>query len=286
MTVHSMPDKTPSRNPYHKDNQPPEFLQSVVVYMDVLGYKDMWCRAEQDGRQDGFLQQLYEALDEGQRWLWPNDKDFWPLDKDRYAIKAFTDNIVIGWPVRGDAESELGSIFSSVAYFHFRLANHGFFLRGAISLGDAYVDDVVVLGSAFLEAYEGEAQAANPRIILTESATNAVRKHLSYYSRLDHAPQHRDLFQDSDGKWFVNYLETVLIAEREQGPFYDELLRHKERIEERLREFRADLRIKRKYDWVASYHNYFCDQYPQYFDQSYQIAGYQQGFSRIASEST
>jgi len=241
--------------------------------MDVLGYKEMWYRAEQDGLQNSFLQQLYEASEEGQQWLWPNDNDFWPLDKDRYAIKAFTDNIVIGWPVRGDAEPELGSIFSSVAYFQLRLANHGFFLRGAIALGDAYVDDVVVLGSAFREAYEGEAQAANPRIILTGSATKAVRKRLSYYSRLDHAPQYRDLFQDSDGKLFVNYLETVLIAEREQGPFYDELLRHKERIAERLHEFHSDPRIKSKYDWVASYHNYFCDQYPQYFDQSHKIDG-------------
>jgi len=253
--------------------------------MDVLGYKNMWCRAEQDGRQDTFLQELYEALEEGQHWLWPNDNSFWPQDKDRYAIKAFTDNIVIGWPVRGDAESELGSIFSSVAYFQLRMAAHGFFLRGSISVGDAYVDDVVVLGSAFLEAYQGEVQAANPRIILTDSATTAVRKHLSYYSQVDHAPQYRDLFQDADGKWFVNYLETVLIAEGEQGPFYDELLQHKERVEERSHEFRRDPRIKSKYDWVASYHNYFCDQYPQYFDHSYKIADYHEDFSRITSGS-
>ncbi|MFY9618905.1 MAG: hypothetical protein WAQ99_03765 [Pyrinomonadaceae bacterium] len=151
------------------------------------------------------------------------------------------------------------------------MANRGFFLRGAISVGDVYVDDVVVLGSAFLEAYENEAQAANPRIILTDSAATAARKHLSYHSGREHSPQYRDLFQDCDGKWFVNYLETVLVAEPEVGPFYDELIQHKERVIERLREFHSDQRIESKYDWVASYHNYFCDQYPQYFDRSHKI---------------
>ena len=280
-----MTDKPQSRNPYHASGQPPKFLRSVCLYMDMLGYKEMWCQTEREGGQVTFLRRLYEALEEGQEWLLPGDNDFWPTDKDRYSIKAFTDNIVIGWPVRADAESELGSIFSRVAYFQLRMANHGFFLRGAISLGDAYVDDVVVLGGAFLEAIQGEGQAEHPRIILTESASAAARKHVSYYSRPDHAPQYRDLFQDSDGKWFVNYLETVLIAEVEEGPFYEELVRHKERVNERLLEFHSDQHIRSKYEWVASYHNYFCDQYPQYFDRSYKIDGYDRSFSRVAPDS-
>lgn len=280
--TNSMTDKSPSRNPYHREGEEPKFLTSVCVYMDVLGYKDMWCRAERDGRQENFLQQLYEALKEGQQWLWPNDSDFWPLDKDRYAIKAFTDNIVIGWPVRGDAESELGSIFSSVAFFQLRMANRGFFLRGAISLGDAYVDDVVVLGSAFLEAYQGEAQAANPRIILTESATSAVKKHLAYYSRSDQAPQYSDLYQDSDGKWFVNYLETILAA-GDECPFFDELEIHKNNIARRLEEFCSEPKIRDKYLWVANYHDFFCDQRPHVFwDYKIDLNGPQTSFGRIA----
>jgi hypothetical protein len=102
--------------------------------MDMLGYKEMWCHAEREGSQDTFLQRLYEALKEGQDWLLPNDNDVWPTEKDRSALKAFTDNIVIGWPVRGDGESELGSIFSNIAFFQLRMATNGFFLRGAFRL--------------------------------------------------------------------------------------------------------------------------------------------------------
>ena len=277
-----MIDKQQSRNPYHAVSQPPQFLRSVCLYMDMLGYKEMWFRAEQESSQDSFLQKLYEALDEGQQWLSPHDSDLWPTDKDRYAIKAFTDNIVIGWPVRGDGESELGSIFSNIAYFQLRMATQGFFVRGAISVGDVYVDDVVVLGSAFLEAYQGEAQAANPRIILTDTASNAVKRHLTYYSQVDHAPQYSDLYQDSDGKWFVNYLETILAA-GEDCPFSEELEKHRDNIIQRLEKFRSDSRIQAKYIWAANYHNFFCDQRPHYFSE-YKVdsSAYQTSFRRIA----
>jgi hypothetical protein len=279
----SMPDKTQSRNPYHRAGQQPMFLPSVCAYIDVLGYKEMWCRAERDGKEDTFLQELYEALEEGQEWLWPNDSD-WPTDKDRYAIKAFTDNIVIGWPVKSDAESELGSIFSSLAYFQLRMVSKGFFIRGAISVGRAYVDDVVVLGSAFLEAYRGESQAVNPRIILSDSATSAVRKHLTYYSRPDHAPQYSDLYQDPDGKWFVNYLETILAA-GEECPFLEEVEIHKDNIVRRLEEFRSESRIREKYIWVANYHNFFCDQRPHHFtDYKIDLTILQPSFCRIAQD--
>lgn len=250
--------------------------------MDMLGYKEMWWQAEREGSQVTFLHRLYEALEEGQDWLFPNDSDVWPTDKDRYAIKAFTDNIVIGWPVRGDAESELGSIFSNIAYFQLRMATRGFFLRGAIALGDAYVDDVVVLGSAFLEAVQGEAQAKNPRIILTDTASAAVKRHLTYYSRSDYAPQYSDLYQDSDGKWFVNYLETILAA-GEECPFFEELEKHRDNIIQRLEEFRSDSKIQDKYIWAANYHDFFCDQRSHYFsDYKIDPKARQTSFHRIA----
>jgi hypothetical protein len=259
------------------------FLPSVCAYIDVLGYTEMWSSAERDGKEDTFLQELYETLEEGQEWLWPNDSD-WPTDKDRYAIKAFTDNIVIGWPVKSDAESELGSIFSSLAYFQLRMVSKGFFIRGAISVGRAYVDDVVVMGSAFLEAYRGENQAVNPRIILTDSATSAVRKHLTYYSRPDHAPQYSDLYQDPDGKWFVNYLETILAA-GEECPFLEEVEKHKDNIVRRLVEFHSESRIREKYIWVANYHNFFCDQRPHHFtDYKIDLKTLQPSFCRIAPD--
>jgi len=152
------------------------------------------------------------------------------------------------------------------------MANEGFFIRGAISIGDVYIDDTVVVGKGFTEAYNGECQLArDPRIVLTDSSVKAVRKYLEYYGGDAWSPQSRDLYQDSDGQLFLNYLESVLIAEGEQGPFYEELEKHRQMIEKRLDEFRTRPPIWTKYLWVASYHNFFCSQYPKYFDESHMV---------------
>jgi len=75
------------------------------------------------------------------------------IKKDRYALKAFTDNIVISWPVHDDAETEFGSAFFKLASFQFNMVTDGFFIRGALSVGDAYVDEVAVFGRALSEAH-------------------------------------------------------------------------------------------------------------------------------------
>lgn len=266
-----------SRNPYHQDGQPPLVLPSVVVYMDVLGYTEMAMRAELEARQNPFLAQLYQALHTGQKWLRDDDTNLPVIgEQDFYAMKAFTDNIVIGWPVgkyrRDDGEVELGLAFIKLAAFQLEMANAGFFVRGAISLGDAYIDDIAVFGGAFMEAHDGESRLArDPRVILTKSAAETVRKHLTYYHEPKQSPQNRALYHDSDGQWFLNYLDTVFLAEDEGGVAYHELVRHKEIVEKRLGEFRSEPRIWSKYAWVANYHNYFCDQYPQHFDDSHKI---------------
>jgi hypothetical protein len=96
------------------------------------------------------------------------------------------------------------------------------------------------------------------------------------------------VYRDTDGQWFLNYLETTLFGVEEQleGPLYHELERHKQRVGTRLREFRSEPRIWSKYAWVANYHNFFCDQYPEHFDDSHKVdwGAAQVRPSRIAGE--
>jgi len=194
--------------------------------------------------------------------------------EDRYVIKAFTDNIVFGYPIRdrGDPEVELGSALSILSLFQLNMANAGFFIRGAISIGDLYIDDVVVVGKGFTEAYSGESQfARDPRIIMTPSSAAAVKRHLEYYAIQYYSPPNRDLYQDSDEQLFLNYLECVLIAEEDQGPFYEALEKHRRMIEQKLSEFKMTPTIWSKYFWVANYHNFFCSQYPKHFDESHMV---------------
>ena len=271
--------ETVSRNPYHEVGKPPTLKRSVFAFMDILGYRDMTQDAAQNRAQQQLLERIHQALDKGRVWL-EDKEDFMSeskalSEKDDFALKAFTDNIVIGWPIYDDAESELGAAFFKIGYFQFQMVASGLFLRGAISIGDAYVDDIAVFGSALDDAYVGESTLArDPRIILTSSAVEAVDEHLEYYARQTHAPQVRDVLRDSDGQYFLNYMDYVLLPlEEEDGtPSFDELLRHKAAVEERLASNKDRPTIWSKYAWVAGYHNYFCDLHSEYLDNNYKIA--------------
>lgn len=194
------------------------------------------------------------------------------LAKDNYALKAFTDNVVIGYPISNDAEPEIGNAVNFAMAFQFTMALKGFFVRGAISIGMACIDEIVVAGDALLDAYDAEtSRARDPRIILTQSAKEAVKSHLEYYADQAYAPQTRAILRDSDGQWFVSYLEEVLIADNEVGPFYNEFLAHKAVVEANLTKYAEDPLIFSKYAWVAGYHNAFCQRHDNWFSNEHMI---------------
>lgn len=259
-----------SRNPYHFFDKPPTLQQSVLVFMDILGYSEMIRQSDKTGTQQDLLQRIYRALSIN-RTLFDQYRSE-RSERDFFALKAFTDNIVIGWPVHFDAEPELGNAFSELSLFQLQMTLEGFFVRGALSVGDAYVDEIAVFGNALTEAIHGESMLArDPRIILTSSAVKTVKKHLTYYSKPSYAPHIHDVLQDSDGQWFLNYLDCVLIAEQEQGPFYEELIQHKTMVEKKLDEHQNNPGIWSKYAWVAGYHNCFCDLHNDYFKDQHKI---------------
>jgi hypothetical protein len=88
-----------SRNPYHVEGEEPKLLRSVVVFMDILGYKEMIHKSTSLGTQQELLTRLHRILTEERSML--EDKQLpshslFSADKEFYALKAFTDNIVIG----------------------------------------------------------------------------------------------------------------------------------------------------------------------------------------------
>ncbi|MFX1487320.1 MAG: hypothetical protein ACFFBS_09550 [Promethearchaeota archaeon] len=263
-------------NPYTVEGEAPTLRNSVVAFIDILGYQGIIRRAAGHKAEEELLSRLHSTLRELTHYLRDEDKEgkpyFEPLNgKHIFKIRTFTDNIVIGYPIQEDAESELGSIFMKLSLFQLGMVNRGFFIRGAISIGDLYIDDYVVFGNGLLDAYDAEQeQARDPRIVLTATAKASVNLHLEYYRDKAWAPQVREVYRDADGQYFLNYLDSILIAEDEHGPFYDELLRHKRSIEEKLNEFRDEPPYWSKYAWSANYHNFFCDQ-NRYFDNSHKI---------------
>jgi len=185
------------------ENGAPKLTSSVVAFIDILGYSEKMLAAEMEGNGQPFLTELHSVLSRAFSHLEYEISEENPLrqsgllKKDLYILKTFSDNIVIGYPIRDDAESELGSIFSMLSFFQLEMVNSGFFIRGAISVGDFYADDRVVYGKALIDAYRAETQLSrDPRVILTDTAVKAVEKHITYYGNPKHSPQARDLYRD------------------------------------------------------------------------------------------
>jgi hypothetical protein len=236
--------------------------------MDILGYSKLVAEAREGGTMPEALEAIHRALNRSRSRMGdydPRRGSAAPGEMDLYALKCFTDNITIGWPIRGDAENELSSALYMLAGFQMQMIMAGLFLRGAVSVGTCYMDEFVVFGEALIDAYDGEAKAArDPRVIMTTSVVNRFKNHYDTYV---YPRYNQFLLCDADGQWFVNYLQALM---SKRSP-YQELLAHKSMIEQKLVRYQADPTIWSKYAWVAAYHNYFCKLHRSYFSDEYRI---------------
>ena len=84
---------------------------------------------------------------------------------------------------------------------------------------------------------------------------------IGYYGNAIHAPQMQMVLLDADGEVFVHDL-NYLMESADDVPLInaDSLSQHKERGICDLEVHRGSPRVRAKYQWVANYHNYFCDQ--------------------------
>jgi hypothetical protein len=248
-----------SDNPYVcKDG--PKLQQSVVAFVDILGYKKLIKNAQVSRNSESLLRRLHCALMESREHVDPKYANVFHKSRkpDFSAIRGFSDNIVIGYPTQFFGKEELIEVFRELSRFQLKLVIDGFFVRGGISIGDLYMDDIVVHGPALIEAVEAEKNLAwYPRIMLAESARKAVDEQLHYYPLKDEeTPFIRYLRKDADGQYYVDYLNAVFATEYFSK---NDLKKHRTKIEDNLKEHQSDVETLCRYLWVAQYHNEFCD---------------------------
>jgi hypothetical protein len=255
------------KNPYLTKEGKAWLRPSWVVFLDLLGFVEDVRKADEAGQQKEHLGKLRSALTEAKADLIEGQEISLKADSpDLYVIKVFTDNIVLGFPIFDDGESEFGSMLFRVGWYQYTLLKHGFFVRGGIAFGDLYMDEDVVYGKGLLEAYEAETKLArDPRVVLGPSAMAQVQNHLAWYGEVDFAPHNEYLLVDSDSQMFVNYLgmpidglepDSALPSE-----YLDDLEKHRALIVSKLHEFSQMPALWSKYAWVGTYHNLFCSDF-------------------------
>lgn len=248
-------------NPY-RAHDGVNVLRSVVVYLDVLGVRAAIAPGTPTERQSDAATRFRSALDAALPSF--RDPDF--LDDGgpaTAAISAFTDNIVVGVPIRGQyaEEGDLGSALMDVGEFQLQMVLAGFPVRGALAVGDLYLDDDMVWGSGLMAAYEAEQSLArDPRVVVTKDALRLIGQHLRYYGAVENSPHQRQIVIDWDAEPFVNYLDATEPDDGE-GPDVQLLTRHRDVVVQGLQEHNGEPRVWPKYIWMAEYHNHFCDEH-------------------------
>lgn len=241
------------------DSNNPKLLESFVCFADILGFSEFIKSTPENQKAQllldlhSHLSQCYEQIKEENVSGFAN-------------FKTFTDNIVLAYPRHEDGEGQLGNIISSISKFQLNMISEGYFVRGGISLGDYYGDDIFAYGPALLEAHDLESIYANhPRIIISEKVAYLITQFIRHFYGGSHAPQSNEVLLDlEDNIFFINYLECLedgLKDDLSLPEYLNKVMKHKEKIEEALDKFYNNPKVMSKYSWVGKYHNHFCDIY-------------------------
>jgi hypothetical protein len=233
----------------------PQLRPSVCGFLDVLGFSNLSTASA--SRQDAqrSLEKIAAAISDSRAFVRDAFGGDPAADPSRWALKFFSDNLVFGFPV-GDASHEhsqaIRLALRCVQGYQLRMALNGFFVRGAISLGDICLTDEIIFGPALVECYHLESKASIvPRVLVDESLRNAIGQATSE-AIVDEVLEW--VCRDVDGWWFVNYLEA---AKNSDGVDWTVIQRHKNAV---LASLSGTTRhdVLPKYGWTRRYHNVYC----------------------------
>ena len=145
-------------NPYFADNGKPTLRRSFCVFMDLFGLAEHIATTFSDGKGQLALDRFYQVFTQQLKATFNREVE----GKNRsWEVKVFTNNIVLGYAFDSwHAEPELALVFDKVGIYQLFMTLKGFFVRGAISVGDLFLDENTAFGPALLEAHELESTRA------------------------------------------------------------------------------------------------------------------------------
>jgi hypothetical protein len=233
----------------------------VVTFLDILGFREIVKAWPPDDiatmlrRTQGFAAPAEEepepgSLLEGTNWT---------------RAFAFSDSIVRMRPY--DSDFSEGSLFYEIidlVHAQANLAVDGIFLRGGVSVGEAFFEESRAFGPGFVRAYQLESSVAvYPRIVVGPEVFEALRSDPRLSADQHDAAdeihyQKRLLRMGDDGLWFVDYLRAMDSELDEPLDYPGMLLRHRNAIISRGNEAPPASAALSKYLWLARYHNSTC----------------------------
>jgi len=250
--------------------------EHFVAFIDILGFAD-FVKNETSKNVFDYLSTLTSV---------PNELNLPILD---YNIQIFSDSVVVSVPVKNNFSEwrEFLLYINALQLTSITESNLSKLpLRGAIAKGEFFTDNKdLTFGKAFIRAHELESRLAfYPRIVVdpiaksnelqpedsrktTEEMNNLLAQNgwdKKIAGGLKDFDEHSHLVRrDSDGLLHCNYLTSLRFVD---GSWANNagarIEKHKQFIIDNL-EKAPNERISAKYNWMKTYHNWFCAGYPE-----------------------
>ncbi len=241
------------------DNPEPEFMEKkagihtepyLIAYLDMLGSTDKILKDTEREQYLNTLKRIYEYALQIPGEINPS------LSHYHMEMRIFSDNILIVNKLvdkdgaKRDLRTELENMCTVVTRFQEHALENGWLLRGAMTKGQLYFDDMLVWGKALVKAHWMEEKIAiYPRVIIDDELVKDIQ---NVYSSQKGA-KIIAIKQDADGCYFLNYLDSTVFI---KFPFNEE--EYKEHFRKMFSEPVKDESVRQKRLWHVRYHNSVC----------------------------
>lgn len=234
----------------------PCLLDSIVAFIDVLGFSQLTNELSSIGESQELLNKISAAIHESRQFAREElQVDNHALNRE-WSCKFFSDNLAFGYPLENNPQQRARAAWFLVRCaqrYQLNMALNGFFVRGALTQGAVCLTDEIIFGSALIECYQLESKTSVvPRIVLSRCLEKMLLE--SYRTDGGSPSIEATICRDVDGWWFVNYLQAAVTP---KGVDWKLVARHKQSILDSLSHTtRHD--VLSKYGWACRYHNIFC----------------------------
>lgn len=236
------------------------YKQSIVVFLDILGFK-----RKVASKNNTNIKQVFNILTYTQAWDTKDGKNLFIESKDFCAetyvdwtkisfdeiqqqlqITYFSDSLVITLPYeKSNLNTRLFLIIRSLAYLMSKLSASNYFVRGSIVTGKMFHKSNMFFGPAFLEAYKLESEnAIYPRVILSQDLTN-ITGNMPYIKKAE------------DGLFYVDWTDFIrkTVSQKQfKTPNDIEAITHiQDLINQNIEYNKNNLTILAKYEWLKNH---------------------------------
>lgn len=189
MSVAPRPEITPE----------PRYEERLILFLDFLGFKEL---VDRSTHEPGFLRQLVAAMDV----IAGIGADLGDIFRSQ-QVTQFSDSVVVSYAVT--ERSAVFQLLNEIAIAVVRLAERGFLVRGAVTVGSLYHTQHRLVGPAMNAAYGLESKVAvNPRVLIDEKVLQVARRARSrqHSAREEEAYARHFMTRDADGRFYFDYV--------------------------------------------------------------------------------